>query len=1267
MSRKIKRKKHIKYKMTKKRIQRGGTTKGEFMAQIMKYITDIRANLNIETTANELISYLDRIAKSSDSNLLSTDITGPDGKGGLMVSYIFDILYLYPSIIERIIKVYKDNGISIPFDVEIIALLSNILAIKNTNNERMREDLEHSFNEILASLQHYVDTTNPPILNIYINDGQFYKRTGSVTSGNNIPLLNWFITLITNENIVLEIIGIFKRHKANMNIEDSLFNTPLMISIHQPNPKYVRELIKIEDGCTFADPESLTQGIQSMDSLGNLNHLYYNMLTYAIFCKTKSRAAPDKIALMAEVVSVILEKVDPNMECFYETSTVGKCPEYALSYALKNNQLDISRMLLGYPEIEPNIIIYQVLAINDGTHILKYKAYKVTLLYYLCYNSWIDRVQLLLSNAKTDPNLLSERKNADNDTVKVTPLLQVVIIAGIQYNAISSLPTDTQDEKINESNKQHIATSMQDYNTGVETIKILLHDQRTDVNIGQQNNGTTPLMLSVPDIDLLSYLLTVSKIDVNVADTNGETALFQACIVDNPQRQISLLLAHRADINIRNKAGLTPLMYACVHDKLESVQTLITNNANVTLEADNGLTPLMISTKNIPILIAILQSPNNDVNKVNKMNGQSALYMACDISSLEAVILLLKYDAAILPILIDILKDEKYKSVMGMVQTTSIEVTSKPGYTQETLQRALNIINQRLSTKKGVKSVNNDVDIKMIIGIVIQKAFVDKALEELLTGAPTPAPLSSSKKGQLTKEEAQERSRLANAARKQKEIDDAMRLLEEKARLKQESSNKKKELAAATLATAVAATATPETPANTLKKQSEEKIYDDTSTILRELNFMPFQGDGLEIPESMNYWTELLKRIGYKFSISVLKAKINTLPMPIINNYITEHIRYFSTPVSDNKDIMYKLMFLTGIITDILYKSTQCLLYIKGGKARQFYINYPSADIDLLIMPLVSSVPSPSDEEIAGHISNLVTWIMGREIRGQNIPMRSALEGAHYQITYNRTPCMDIGYGFNFMTEYIKSLYESNPRPILRRPEDKRYIIIPLFCPISKNMVILEFLYNYIKYKLAPSEEAGRVGNDIYVNKYSKILLLLLGVTTPNPTREEISDRIRPFKEQIVTAFDEEPIEEINILFEQLTDKLLQNSAPQLRSNKRVVIIKDSDGNVINPKVGIIMIRKNLIDKFDNTQINSILEQMGQEDIQPDDSPRIQALIQRMEIKPVAVAAAGNNEQPLILATEIPEKGGKNSRKNRKGKKSRKGKKTNNGKSKKRA
>ena len=198
----------------------------------------------------------------------------------------------------------------------------------------------------------------------------------------------------------------------------------------------------------------------------------------------------------------------------------------------------------------------------------------------------------------------------------------------------------------------------------VQCVKLLLGAEGIDLN-RKDNDGRTPLyqafdnayhnecamlLLQTPGVtstaeerstflrwsvdrnhaNSVKYLLATPDIDVNLADSDGRTALY--CAVDNSNPQCMNLLLEAPDIDVNKAAnnGETPLYRAVESEKPNAVKALLEVSGIDVNKADSeGRTPLWRAAEsgNVQCVKLLLAARGIDVNKADS-DGRTPLQKA---------------------------------------------------------------------------------------------------------------------------------------------------------------------------------------------------------------------------------------------------------------------------------------------------------------------------------------------------------------------------------------------------------------------------------------------------------------------------------------------------------------------------------------------------------------------------------------------------------------------------------------------------------------
>merc|ERR1712126_36143 len=172
-------------------------------------------------------------------------------------------------------------------------------------------------------------------------------------------------------------------------------------------------------------------------------------------------------------------------------------------------------------------------------------------------------------------------------------------------------------------------------NDTIEAVKLLLNISRLDVNI-VNNIGETALHWAVKfskKIETLKLLLNVSNIDVNIVNNYGQTAWHRALIDNNIEAFKLLLNVSNIDVNVVDSRGQTALHWA-VTRSIEALKLLLSHPSLTALtlnqkDKSDGATPVMLALKyyecgrtRLEHLAVLVADPRVDLDTTDK-DGRS--------------------------------------------------------------------------------------------------------------------------------------------------------------------------------------------------------------------------------------------------------------------------------------------------------------------------------------------------------------------------------------------------------------------------------------------------------------------------------------------------------------------------------------------------------------------------------------------------------------------------------------------------------------------
>ena len=159
----------------------------------------------------------------------------------------------------------------------------------------------------------------------------------------------------------------------------------------------------------------------------------------------------------------------------------------------------------------------------------------------------------------------------------------------------------------------------------VSTVRNLV-SKGVDPNI-LDPKGELMLNLAIRDksSDVIAFLLTNPRTDVDISNKFGETPLMIASIEGNLPVAKALIQGRKAKVD---HIGWTPLHYACAKGQLEIAQYLLANGAIVDSLSPGNTTPLMMAVQSgNEVLVKLLLDKGADLQLRNSQ-GLSAIDIA---------------------------------------------------------------------------------------------------------------------------------------------------------------------------------------------------------------------------------------------------------------------------------------------------------------------------------------------------------------------------------------------------------------------------------------------------------------------------------------------------------------------------------------------------------------------------------------------------------------------------------------------------------------
>ncbi|XP_035824152.1 ankyrin-3 isoform X2 [Aplysia californica] len=157
---------------------------------------------------------------------------------------------------------------------------------------------------------------------------------------------------------------------------------------------------------------------------------------------------------------------------------------------------------------------------------------------------------------------------------------------------------------------------------------VLLIDKGACVNYQSPFEGKTALMEAANSSNHVVSVLIERKANVNLTDSEGNTALILAALGNNPDA-VQMLLAAGADGNLMNKRNLSALMAAAQRGlRLAAVRSLIKKGVDVNAKSAKDETALMYASRNRNYSIVRLLLAHGAKVNLQDLDGNSALMMS---------------------------------------------------------------------------------------------------------------------------------------------------------------------------------------------------------------------------------------------------------------------------------------------------------------------------------------------------------------------------------------------------------------------------------------------------------------------------------------------------------------------------------------------------------------------------------------------------------------------------------------------------------------
>lgn len=200
-----------------------------------------------------------------------------------------------------------------------------------------------------------------------------------------------------------------------------------------------------------------------------------------------------------------------------------------------------------------------------------------------------------------------------------------ILIWGLSFSSISSaqLPDDRQDYALCQTLLGAAA------NGNLRALKKYIG--KIDINI-QNSTGYTALHWAASNgqTHIVNYLLTLPNIDVNLKTDLGFTPLHLAMRTHQYDTASEILDSPKFDINIQDTCGRTPLMFAISQNHMPLIRAILKKpglKINVQDDQKNSYLMLAVRTRNHELISELLQMADINITLKNAFN-QTALDIA---------------------------------------------------------------------------------------------------------------------------------------------------------------------------------------------------------------------------------------------------------------------------------------------------------------------------------------------------------------------------------------------------------------------------------------------------------------------------------------------------------------------------------------------------------------------------------------------------------------------------------------------------------------
>ena len=165
----------------------------------------------------------------------------------------------------------------------------------------------------------------------------------------------------------------------------------------------------------------------------------------------------------------------------------------------------------------------------------------------------------------------------------------------------------------------------------IDIAKYLIDNCHASPNFSDGNSTPLEECINNGFNTLFDYILSLNDIDLNLMNNQNESPLICAAKENQPEFIRKLIQTEKIDINIRDENGLSALFYCIKNTDIEDIDLLLSKGSLIEYEDISAL-HIAAENENSDVLRHLL--PNNDIDINRKDNeGKTALHICANSSS----------------------------------------------------------------------------------------------------------------------------------------------------------------------------------------------------------------------------------------------------------------------------------------------------------------------------------------------------------------------------------------------------------------------------------------------------------------------------------------------------------------------------------------------------------------------------------------------------------------------------------------------------------